>query len=80
MILKLLKLKKTKKGSLATSANILEDLALRGHKFPNLVLKWRQISKLKNTYSDALQDHINKKTKRFCIFLIGGYKYWQISF
>jgi len=62
--LKITKLKKTKKGSLATSANILEDLALAGHKFPNLVLEWRQISKLKNTYSDALQDHISKKTKR----------------
>jgi len=62
--LKISKLKKTKKGSLATSASILEDLALAGHKFPNLVLEWRQISKLKNTYSDALQDHISKKTKR----------------
>ncbi|MDC1476364.1 DNA polymerase I [Pelagibacteraceae bacterium] len=62
--LKITKLKKTKKGSLATSANILEDLALKGHKFPKLVLGWRQISKLKNTYSDALQDHINKKTGR----------------
>jgi len=62
--LKIAKLKKTKKGGLATSANILEDLALSGHEFPNLVLKWRQISKLKNTYSDALQDHISKKTKR----------------
>ena len=49
---------------MATSANILEDLAISGHKFPNLVLEWRQISKLKNTYSDALQDHISKKTKR----------------
>ncbi len=62
--LKIAKLKKTKKGSLATSANILEDLALTGHKFPKLILQWRQISKLKNTYSDALQDHINKKTQR----------------
>ena len=62
--LKITKLKKTKKGSLATSANVLEDLAYTGHKFPNLVLKWRQLSKLKNTYSDALQDHINQKTKR----------------
>jgi len=62
--LKISKLKKTKKGSLATNANILEDLALTGHKFPNLVLEWRQISKLKNTYSDALQDHVSKKTKR----------------
>ena len=62
--LKIAKLKKTKKGSLATNASILEDLALTGHKFPNLVLEWRQVSKLKNTYSDALQDHISKKTKR----------------
>jgi DNA polymerase I len=62
--LKIAKLKKTKKGSLATNANVLEDLALTGHQFPKLILEWRQISKLKNTYSDALQDHINKKTKR----------------
>jgi DNA polymerase I len=62
--LKIAKLKKTKKGSLATSAKILEDLSLTGHKFPNLILEWRQISKLKSTYTDALQDHINKKTKR----------------
>ena len=62
--LKIAKLKKTKKGSLATSAKILEDLALTGHKFPDLILEWRQISKLKSTYTDALQDHINKKTKR----------------
>ena len=62
--LKIAKLKKTKKGSLATSAKILEDLASAGHKFPNLVLEWRQVSKLKSTYTDALQDHINEKTRR----------------
>ena len=62
--LKIAKLKKTKKGSLATSAKILEDLALTGQKFPNLILEWRQVSKLKSTYTDALQDHINKDTKR----------------
>ena len=62
--LKIAKLKKTKKGSLATNANVLEDLAMTGHNFPKLVLEWRQISKLKNTYTDALQDHINIKTKR----------------
>ena len=62
--LKIAKLKKTKKGSLATNAKILEDLASSGHKFPNLILEWRQVSKLKSTYSDALQDHINSKTKR----------------
>ncbi len=53
-----------KKGSLATSAKILEDLALTGHKFPNLVIEWRQVSKLKSTYTDALQEHINDQTKR----------------
>lgn len=62
--LKIAKLKKTKKGSLATNAKVLEDLASTGHKFPNLVLEWRQVSKLKSTYTDALQDHISKKTKR----------------
>jgi DNA polymerase-1 len=62
--LKIAKLKKTKKGSLATNAKVLEDLALTGHKFPNLILDWRQISKLKSTYTDALQDHISKKTNR----------------
>ena len=62
--LKIAKLKKTKKGSLATNANVLEDLALTGHKFPKLILEWRQLSKLKNTYTDALQEHISKRTKR----------------
>jgi len=62
--LKIAKLKKTKKGSLATNAKVLEDLALSGHKFPKEILEWRQLSKLKNTYSDALQNHISKKTKR----------------
>ena len=62
--LKISALKKTKKGSFATSANVLEDLAFKGHKFPNLILNWRQLSKLKNTYSDSLPDYINQKTKR----------------
>ncbi len=62
--LKISSLKKTKKGSFATSANVLEDLAFKGHALPKLVLEWRQITKLKNTYSDSLQEHINPKTKR----------------
>ena len=62
--LKIAVLKKTKKGSFATSASVLEDLAFKGHKFPKLILDWRQVSKLKNTYSDALPEHINPKTKR----------------
>ncbi|MBD1164520.1 DNA polymerase I [Pelagibacterales bacterium SAG-MED13] len=62
--LKIADLKKTKKGSFATSALVLEDLSFKGHKFPKLVLDWRQISKLKNTYSDSLPEHINPITKR----------------
>jgi len=62
--LKIANLKKTKKGSFATSASVLEDLAFKGHKFPQLVLDWRQLSKLKNTYSDSLPEHINPKTKK----------------
>ncbi|WP_072090296.1 DNA polymerase I [Candidatus Pelagibacter communis] len=62
--LKIAELKKTKKGSFATSASVLEDLAFKGHKFPKLILDWRQVSKLKNTYSDALPEHLNPNTKR----------------
>ncbi len=62
--MKISSLKKTKKGSFATSAQVLEDLAFKGHKLPKLVLDWRQVTKLKNTYSDSLQEHINPVTKR----------------
>ena len=62
--LKISNLKKTRKGSYATSASVLEDLAFKGHDLPKLILDWRQVSKLKNTYSDALPEHINYKTKR----------------
>ncbi len=62
--LKIAGLKKTKKGSFATSASVLEDLAFKGHEFPKLILEWRQVSKLKNTYSDALPEHLNPNTKR----------------
>ena len=62
--LKIAGLKKTRKGSFATSASVLEDLAFKGNQFPQLILDWRQVSKLKNTYSDSLPEHINPKTKR----------------
>ena len=62
--LKIAGLKKTRKGSFATSARVLEDLAFKGNQFPQLILDWRQVSKLKNTYSDSLPEHINLKTKR----------------
>ena len=62
--LKIAVLKRTKKGGFATSASVLEDLSFKGHKFPKLILDWRQVSKLKNTYTDALREHVNDKTKR----------------
>ncbi len=62
--MKISSMKKTKKGSFATSAQVLEDLAFKGHKLPKLVLDWRQVAKLKNTYSDSLQEHINPTSKR----------------
>ncbi len=62
--LKIAGLKKTKKGGFATSASVLEDLAFKGNKFPKLILDWRQLTKLKNTYSDALPEHVNQTTKR----------------
>ena len=54
---------KGKTGAYATGADILEDLATE-HKLPGVVLDWRQLSKLKSTYTDALQDHINPETGR----------------
>lgn len=62
--LKIAALKKTKKGGFATSATVLEDLAFKGHKLPKLVLDWRQLAKLKNTYTDKLPEHVNLKTNR----------------
>jgi DNA polymerase-1 len=55
---------KGKTGAYATGADVLEDLAAEGHDLPARVLDWRQISKLKSTYTDALQEHINPETGR----------------
>ncbi|PJE26608.1 DNA polymerase I [Pseudooceanicola marinus] len=55
--------KKGKTGAYATGADILEDLATE-HDLPARVLDWRQLSKLKSTYTDALQEHINPETGR----------------
>ena len=56
--------KKGKTGAYATGADVLEDLAVEGHDLPSRVLDWRQLSKLKSTYTDALQGHINPDTGR----------------
>jgi len=55
---------KTKTGAWSTSASILEDLAEEGHVFPRKILDWRQVSKLKSTYTDALPNHVNPQTQR----------------
>ncbi|WP_116132375.1 DNA polymerase I [Tropicimonas sp. IMCC34043] len=55
--------KKGKTGAWSTPADVLEDLATE-HDLPARVLDWRQLSKLKSTYTDALQDHINPETGR----------------
>jgi DNA polymerase-1 len=56
--------KKGKTGAYGTSAEILEDLAAQGHGLPEKVLEWRQLSKLKSTYTDTLIEQINPRTGR----------------
>ena len=56
--------KKNKSGGYGTDASVLEDLAAGGHDLPARVLEWRQIAKLKSTYSDALLEQINPATGR----------------
>ena len=56
--------KKTKTGAWGTGAGVLEDLAAQGHDLPKKVLEWRQLAKLKSTYSDALPGFINAETNR----------------
>ena len=55
--------KRGKNGKYSTPADVLEDLATE-HDLPARVMDWRQLSKLKSTYTDALQDHINAETGR----------------
>ena len=56
--------KKGKTGAYATGADVLEELAAQGHDLPARVLDWRQLSKLKSTYTDALLTQINPATGR----------------
>jgi DNA polymerase I len=55
---------KTKTGAWSTSAQILDDLAEQGHEFPRKILEWRQVSKLKSTYTDALPTYVHPQTHR----------------
>ncbi|MFO1140085.1 MAG: DNA polymerase I [Paracoccus sp. (in: a-proteobacteria)] len=56
--------KQGKTGAFSTSAEVLEDLAAEGHDLPARVLDWRQLSKLKSTYTDALPTFVNPETGR----------------
>jgi len=55
---------KTKTGAWSTSAQVLDDLAEQGFDFPRKILEWRQVSKLKSTYTDALPNYVNPQTHR----------------
>jgi DNA polymerase I len=55
---------KTKTGAWSTSAQILDELAEQGHDFAKKILEWRQVSKLKSTYTDALPTYVNPQTHR----------------
>ncbi|RNJ64218.1 MAG: DNA polymerase I [Porphyrobacter sp. IPPAS B-1204] len=56
--------KKGKSGQYSTDVSVLEKLSLEGAPIARLVLEWRQLAKLKSTYTDALQEAINPKTGR----------------
>ena len=56
--------KRGKTGAYGTGADVLEELAAQGHDLPARVLDWRALSKLKSTYTDTLQDAINRETGR----------------
>src|SRR6185312_7768321 len=55
---------KTKTGQWSTGARALEELAEQGHKLPQVILDWRQVSKLRSTYTEALPNYVNRKTHR----------------
>jgi len=56
--------RKGKNGAWGTGADVLERLAAEGHDLPRRVLDWRQLQKLKSTYTDALQAEVNAETGR----------------
>ncbi len=55
---------KTKTGQWSTDVGSLEDLARDGHEIVKKILEWRGLAKLKSTYTDALQEQVNSRTKR----------------
>jgi len=55
---------KTKTGQWSTGARVLDELAEQGLELPQKILEWRQVTKLKSTYTDALPGYINPATNR----------------
>jgi DNA polymerase-1 len=55
---------KTKTGQWSTTARELEELAEQGHELPRKILDWRQVSKLRSTYTEALPNYVNPTTRR----------------
>ncbi len=55
---------KTRTGQWSTTAQVLEELAAEGYELPRKIVDWRQLTKLKSTYTDALPAHVNPQTRR----------------
>jgi DNA polymerase-1 len=55
---------KTKTGAWSTGARALDELAEQGHALPRKILDWRQVAKLRSTYTEALPNHVNPTTHR----------------
>jgi DNA polymerase-1 len=55
---------KTKTGAWSTGADVLEDLAAKGVPLARTIVDWRQLNKLRGTYTDALPEYINQRTGR----------------
>ena len=51
--------KKTKTGQWSTDVRVLEELAAEGHELPRRIVDWRQLTKLKGTYTDALPAYLD---------------------
>ncbi|MGF7158688.1 DNA polymerase-1 [Rhodoligotrophos appendicifer] len=71
--------KKTKTGAWSTGADILETLAAEGHTLPARVLEWRQLSKLKSTYTDSLPGHIDAQGRVHTSFALASTSTGRLS-
>ena len=72
--------KKTKTGAWQTDSDVLEGLAAEGHTLPRTIVDWRMLSKLRSTYTEALQSAINAKTGRVhTSFMMAGAQTGRLS-